>query len=185
MLRCVWTTSTIFSPENQRGANTKKRAIMTAATNPITKKMSVAAPSRESPVMGLLGMTSLHIPVYVKPIRKPQGSYGGAMPRHFPPPWTVEQIPGGYKVKDANGQALAYVYARETRADADIAKVLTMDEARRIASNIAKATGGTARRDERVGTGFSRRRRLVALGFGRRSFFPLRETAVFAGRVLP
>ncbi len=35
-------------------------------------------------------------------------------------------------------QSLAYVYARETRADADTAKVLTMDEARRIASNIAK-----------------------------------------------
>ena len=35
---------------------------------------------------------------------------------------------GGYKVKDANGQSLAYVYGRETRADADIAKVLTMDE---------------------------------------------------------
>ena len=60
------------------------------------------------------------------------------MPRRFPPPWTVEQIPGGYKVKDANGQALAYVYARETRADADITKVLTFDEARRIATNIAK-----------------------------------------------
>ena len=60
------------------------------------------------------------------------------MPRRFPPPWTVEQIPGGYKVKDANGQALAYVYARETQADADIANVLTMDEARRIANNIAK-----------------------------------------------
>jgi hypothetical protein len=56
----------------------------------------------------------------------------------FPPPWTVEQIPGGYKVKDANGQSLAYVYGRETRADADTAGVLTMDEARRIASNIAK-----------------------------------------------
>jgi len=27
---------------------------------------------------------------------------------------------------------------RETKADADIAKVLTMDEARRVASNIAK-----------------------------------------------
>ena len=39
---------------------------------------------------------------------------------------------------DANGQALAYVYARETREQADIAKVLTFDEARRIASNIAK-----------------------------------------------
>ena len=58
--------------------------------------------------------------------------------RRFPPPWTVEQIPGGYKVEDANGQAFAYVYGRETRAAADIAKVLTMDEARRIASNIAK-----------------------------------------------
>jgi len=41
-------------------------------------------------------------------------------------------------VKDANGQALAYVYGRESKADADAAYVLTMDEARRIASNIAK-----------------------------------------------
>jgi hypothetical protein len=38
-------------------------------------------------------------------------------------------------VKDANGHSLAYVYGRETRADADIAKVLTLDEARQIASN--------------------------------------------------
>src|SRR5262249_30251954 len=62
----------------------------------------------------------------------------GAALRRFPPPWTVEGIPGGYKVNDANGQSLAYVYGRETRADADAAHVLTMDEARRIASNIAK-----------------------------------------------
>ena len=60
------------------------------------------------------------------------------MPRRFPPPWTVERIPGGFVVKDATGQSLAYVYARETRAEADIAKVLTMDEARHVASNIAK-----------------------------------------------
>jgi len=58
--------------------------------------------------------------------------------RRFRPPWTVEQIPGGYKVLDANGQSLAYVYGRETKADADIASVLTMDEARCIASNIGK-----------------------------------------------
>ena len=58
--------------------------------------------------------------------------------RRFPPRWTVEGIPGGCKVNDANGQSLAYVYGRETKADADIANVLTMDEARRIASNIAK-----------------------------------------------
>jgi hypothetical protein len=44
-------------------------------------------------------------------------------------PDTVEQTPGGYKVLDANGQSLAYVYGRETKADADIAKVLTEDEA--------------------------------------------------------
>ena len=60
------------------------------------------------------------------------------MPRRFKLPWTAEQIPGGYVVKDATGQALAYVYARETKAKADTAKVLTMDEARRIARNIAK-----------------------------------------------
>jgi hypothetical protein len=61
-----------------------------------------------------------------------------AQHRRFPAPWTVNEIPSGYKVKDANGQSLAYVYGRETRADADTAQVLTLDEARRIASNIAK-----------------------------------------------
>ena len=58
--------------------------------------------------------------------------------RRFPPPWTVETIPGGLVVRDANGQSLAYIYSRETPADARLAKVLTEDEARRIASNIAK-----------------------------------------------
>jgi hypothetical protein len=33
---------------------------------------------------------------------------------------------------------IAYVYRRETKADADMANVLTMEEARRMASNIAK-----------------------------------------------
>lgn len=60
------------------------------------------------------------------------------MPRRFPPPWSVKSIPGGFVVKDSTGQALAYCYARGTKAQADNAKVLTMDEARRIASNIAK-----------------------------------------------
>ena len=58
--------------------------------------------------------------------------------RRFPAPWQVDQIPGGYKVLGANGQALAYVYARETKQQADIAKVLTFDEARPIAVNVAK-----------------------------------------------
>ncbi|MGB6702933.1 hypothetical protein, partial [Methyloceanibacter sp.] len=53
-------------------------------------------------------------------------------------PWNIEKIPGGFKVGDANGQSLAYVYSRENPNDAHMAKVLTQDEARRIASNIVK-----------------------------------------------
>jgi len=58
--------------------------------------------------------------------------------RRFPAPWTVERIPGGFKVYDANGQSLAYVYSRENPNAAEIAGVLTEDEARRMASNIAR-----------------------------------------------
>ena len=58
--------------------------------------------------------------------------------RRFPPPWTVEEIPGGFKVIELTGQSLAYVYSRDNASDAIIANVLTTDEARRIASNIAK-----------------------------------------------
>lgn len=54
--------------------------------------------------------------------------------RRFPAPWIVEKIPGGFIVKDANGQSLAYVYADNRQ----ITNTLTVDEARRIASNIAK-----------------------------------------------
>jgi hypothetical protein len=58
--------------------------------------------------------------------------------RRFPPPWRVDKIPGGYVVRDATGQALAYLYSRENEAEARRAKVLTQDEARRIAINIAR-----------------------------------------------
>ena len=59
-------------------------------------------------------------------------------PRRFPAPWHADKIPGGYVIRDANKRALAYVYARATSADAMEAKVLTQDEARRIAINIAR-----------------------------------------------
>jgi hypothetical protein len=58
--------------------------------------------------------------------------------RRFPAPWRAEKMPGGYVVRDANDQALAYLYSRANEAEAMQAKVLTEDEARRIATNIAK-----------------------------------------------
>jgi hypothetical protein len=39
-------------------------------------------------------------------------------PRRFPAPWHVEPMPGGYVVRDANGQALAYLYSRDNEAEA-------------------------------------------------------------------
>jgi K+/H+ antiporter YhaU regulatory subunit KhtT len=59
-------------------------------------------------------------------------------PRRFPTPWRAEPIPGGYVVRDANGQALVYLYSRDNEDEARQAKVLTKDEARRIAINIAR-----------------------------------------------
>jgi hypothetical protein len=58
--------------------------------------------------------------------------------RRFPPPWRADKISGGYVVRDNNGQAIAYLYSRENEAEARQAKVLTADEARRIAVNIAR-----------------------------------------------
>jgi hypothetical protein len=58
--------------------------------------------------------------------------------RRFPPPWTVEPLDGGFKIVDANKQTIAYVYGHADPRDAGIANALTLDEARRIASNIAK-----------------------------------------------
>jgi len=58
--------------------------------------------------------------------------------RRFPAPWTVEAIAGGFKVIDADGQSLAYIYSHADQRDAESSKGLTLDEARRIAANIAK-----------------------------------------------
>jgi hypothetical protein len=38
--------------------------------------------------------------------------------RRFPPPWRAEKMPGGYVVRDANGQALVYLYSRDNEAEA-------------------------------------------------------------------
>ena len=58
--------------------------------------------------------------------------------RRFPTPWQTDKLLGSYVVRDANGQALAYLYSRDNPTEALQAKVLTKDEARRIAVNIAR-----------------------------------------------
>ena len=59
-------------------------------------------------------------------------------PRRFPPPCTAEVTPNCFIVRDANGQALTYIYYESEPGRRSAAKLLTVDEARRIASNIAK-----------------------------------------------
>jgi len=58
--------------------------------------------------------------------------------RCFPPPWTAELTPNCFIVRDADGQQLAYIYYESEPGRRSAAKLLSKDEARRIAANIAK-----------------------------------------------
>jgi hypothetical protein len=60
--------------------------------------------------------------------------------RRFPPPWSVEEQDACFVVRDHNGQQLAYVYFEDEPGRRSAAKLLTRDEARRIAANIASRT---------------------------------------------
>ncbi len=65
--------------------------------------------------------------------------YPGTMPRRFPAPWTVTEMPGGFRVTDANGVTVAYVYARDDLVGSTRGNSwLTTEEAWRIARGIAK-----------------------------------------------
>jgi hypothetical protein len=59
--------------------------------------------------------------------------------RHFPPPWSVEELLDScFVVKDANGQALAYMYFEKEPRRPFRRELLTRDEAQRIAAVFAK-----------------------------------------------
>jgi hypothetical protein len=59
--------------------------------------------------------------------------------RRFPPPWTVvEENAVYFIVKDHAGLSLAYVYFEEEPGRRAATRLMTRDEAGRIAANIAK-----------------------------------------------
>jgi hypothetical protein len=67
-------------------------------------------------------------PAWVRPVTR----------RRFPPPWSVETTDACFIVRDRNRQALTYVYFEEEPGRRAAAKLLSRDEARRIALSIAK-----------------------------------------------
>jgi hypothetical protein len=60
------------------------------------------------------------------------------MPNLLPAPWRAEKNSFGYVVRDANGQALAYIPGRAAEREAVRTGVLTEDEARIVANCIAQ-----------------------------------------------
>ena len=60
------------------------------------------------------------------------------MPNSFPAPWSVEELDGCIIVWDRDGQAITYVYFEDDPRRRSAAKLLTRDDARQIAADIAK-----------------------------------------------
>jgi hypothetical protein len=58
--------------------------------------------------------------------------------RRFPAPWSIEDTGAAFVVKDGGGQKLGYFYYEEEPGRRSAAKLLTRDEARRLAANVAK-----------------------------------------------
>src|SRR5918992_465068 len=56
----------------------------------------------------------------------------------FPPPWRLEEVPGGYRVTDVHGRPLAYVYGVDGSARAALPDALTPAEAHAIATAITR-----------------------------------------------
>jgi hypothetical protein len=62
----------------------------------------------------------------------------GEANRHFPPPWSVEDIGACFVVKDSSGQSSAISITRKKAGRRSTADMLSKYEARRIAANVAK-----------------------------------------------
>ena len=72
------------------------------------------------------------------PLAWPVVHSAAAEVRRFAPPWSAEETEACFIVRNDNGQALAYVYFEEEPGRRSAAHLLTRDEARRIAADVAK-----------------------------------------------
>jgi hypothetical protein len=68
----------------------------------------------------------------------PRASRDHSVPEQFRPPWSVKDLAGCFVVKARGGQELAYIYYEDDPGRRSIVKLLSRDEARRIAAAIAK-----------------------------------------------
>jgi hypothetical protein len=80
------------------------------------------------------GALAIRHAVSAGPVRRTRGMTA----RRFPPPWSIDELVERFVVRDATGHALAHVYFEEEPDRRVAARLLTRDEARRIAANIAK-----------------------------------------------
>jgi uncharacterized protein (DUF2384 family) len=79
-----------------------------------------------------------------------RGAVSGVTERRFPPPWRVEELSTSFVVRDDNGQKLAYVHSEDEPRRRSVANLLSKDEARRIAVNVAKLLDLLRDRFERI-----------------------------------
>jgi hypothetical protein len=95
--------------------------------------------------------------------------------RRFPPPWSVDELEACFVVKDSAGKKLAFVYFEDEPGHRSAAKLLSKDEAQRIAANIVNllraATSGpffcSPASHARLSDGASRVRKPVRLSLSK------------------
>jgi hypothetical protein len=61
---------------------------------------------------------------------------GAMTERRFPPPWSVDDVGDAFVVRDNTQQKIAQVYYEEDPGRQRAAKLLTKDQARRIAAKL-------------------------------------------------
>jgi hypothetical protein len=59
-------------------------------------------------------------------------------PQRFPAPWSIEELEAYFLVRDRNGRPLTRVYYKDEPGPRSTAKPLSRDEARQLATNVAK-----------------------------------------------